>query len=456
MTTFSEAIKNQTQRTENDMKARKSTASACVDLFYKAGAMRGQDVIPAFVAAFVEDKEIALRIALWLRDVRGGAGERKLFRDILLYLEEKDPAALFALMPKIPELGRWDDLLVFKTDVMRHEAFLKISLALAQGDGLCAKWMPRKGPIAASFRKFFMLSPKAYRKMLVNLTKVVETQMCAKDWNNINFSHVPSLAAARYKRAFTKNAKETYGPYLAALKSGDPKVKVNAGAVYPYDVIKTARGGDLESNQLVISQWEALPNYVGEANVLPLVDVSGSMMGQPLDVAVGLGLYFADKNTGKFKDCFLTFSTEPELLKLRGNIVDKIQQMESSRWEMSTDLHAAFELILKTAVDGEVPAEEMPETLLIFSDMQFNSCVQHDDSAIEMIARKYESAGYALPKVVFWNLRDAGNAPVKFDESGVALVSGFSPAIAKALLNGKEFSPEAIMRETVMVDRYSI
>lgn len=463
MNAFVNAIDNQEARTENDMKARKSTASPCVDLFYKIGAMRNQNVIPAFTAAFVSDKNVTLRIAQWARDVRGGAGERKIFRDILSHLEESDSDAAIALMRKVPELGRWDDLFVFKTDSMRKKAFALIEKALNEGNGLCAKWMPRKGADAVALRNFLGMTPKKYRKTLVNLTKVVETQMCAKDWNNINFSHVPSLAAARYKKAFFKNAKDAYSAYLEALKNGDPTVKVNAGAVYPYDVIKTARNGDREATQLVISQWNALPNYVGDANILPMVDVSGSMETPvsganvtAMDVALSLGLYLADKNTGDFKDCFLTFSGSPELLKLRGNIIDKMNQMESSSWGMNTNLHAAFELILKTAKANNVPGEEMPKNVLILSDMQFDLCVTHDDSAIEMIARKYENAGYNMPKVVFWNLRDAGNVPVKFDASGVALVSGFSPAIMKSILAGKEFTPEAIMMDTIMNSRYDL
>jgi hypothetical protein len=463
MNAFVNAIDNQEARTENDMKARKSTASPCVDLFYKIGAMRNQNVIPAFTAAFVSDKNVTLRIAQWARDVRGGAGERKIFRDILSHLEESDSDAAIALMRKVPELGRWDDLFVFKTDSMRKKAFALIEKALNEGNGLCAKWMPRKGADAVALRNFLGMTPKKYRKTLVNLTKVVETQMCAKDWNNINFSHVPSLAAARYKKAFFKNAKDAYSAYLEALKNGDPTVKVNAGAVYPYDVIKTARNGDREATQLVISQWNALPNYVGDANILPMVDVSGSMETPvsganvtAMDVALSLGLYLADKNTGDFKDCFLTFSGSPELLKLRGNIIDKMNQMESSSWDMNTNLHAAFELILKTAKANNVPGEEMPKNVLILSDMQFDLCVTHDDSAIEMIARKYENAGYNMPKVVFWNLRDAGNVPVKFDASGVALVSGFSPAIMKSILAGKEFTPEAIMMDTIMNPRYDL
>ena len=205
---------------------------------------------------------------------------------------------------------------------------------------------------------------------------------------------------------------------------------------------------------------------VGDANILPLVDVSGSMTCPAgkntklscLEVAVSLGLYLADKNTGKFKDTFLTFSGDPELLHLKGNINQKIDQMVKSTWAMDTNLHKAFAKILSVAVKGQVPQEEMPKMLLILSDMQFNACVEYDDSAMQMIERSYEAAGYEVPKVVFWNLNAHDNVPVKFDESGTALVSGFSPAIVKPLLSGdlETFTPEAIMLKTVMVDRYAV
>jgi len=308
------------------------------------------------------------------------------------------------------------------------------------------------------------------------MTKVVETQMCAKDWDNINFSHVPSVAAARYKKAFNRNT-EAYAKYVAELMK-DPKdrtveVKVNAGAVYPYDVIKGVNGyrfaTDFDKTELdlITKQWEALPNFVGDANILALVDVSGSMscpvggFGSGsnttcMDVAVSLGLYVADKNKGKFKDTFLTFSESPELLHLKGNVVQKAQQMATSNWAMSTDLHKAMNKILKTAKDGNVPQSEMPEMLLIMSDMQFNACTKFDHSAMQMIEKKYKEAGYEMPKIVFWNLNAKDNMPVSFDKSGVALVSGFSPSILKAVLAAdmEEFTPEAIMRKAVCIPRY--
>jgi hypothetical protein len=471
---FAEAIKNQKTRTTNGMKARKSSANACVDLFYNIGASRGKNIVPAFTAAYVENSDLALRIVQWARDARGGSGERELFRDVLRHLELTNPEDASRLLAKVPELGRYDDLLVFNTKPLKAQAYTMLGDALRNRNGLAAKWTPRKGDVAREIREFFGMTPKQYRKSLVALTNVVETQMCANDWDNINYSHVPSVAHARYKKAFGRHG-TTYAEYVTKLIKGEAGVKINAGAVFPYDVLKGAINSysrksmtktELDALQ---AQWDALPNFIGDANVLPMVDSSGSMTCAAgghssksgltcLEVAISLGLYFADKNTGKFKDTFLTFSRTPKLVNLKGNINQKIDQMNTGE-VANTDLNKAFDLILKTAVDNKVPQAEMPGTLVIFSDMQFDQGVDHDDSAIEMIARKYQAAGYELPKVVFWNLNAAyGNTPVKFDKSGTALVSGFSPAVAKGILSGNmdDFSPEAIMLKTVMVDRYAI
>jgi hypothetical protein len=331
--------------------------------------------------------------------------------------------------------------------------------------------MPRKGEDAARLRSFLGWTPKYYRKRLVELTKVVEQNMCANKWDEINFNHVPSVASSRYKKAFARHTPK-YKEWVEKLVKGDPTAKVNAGAVYPYDVLKGVIGAyrmsyDKANLDHIVAQWEALPNYVGDANILPIVDVSGSMMSPAggygskslttcLDVSVSLGLYLADKNKGKFKDTFLTFSDKPELMHLKGNILGKIQQMSASEWGMSTNLHAAMRKILDVAVKGNVPQEEMPDMLLILSDMQFNSCVRFDDSAMEMIERKFEAAGYKVPKIVFWNLNAKDNVPVKFDKRDTALVSGFSPAIVKAVLSGnmENFTPEGIMLKAVMNDRY--
>jgi hypothetical protein len=471
---FAEAIKNQKTRTTNGMKARKSSANACVDLFYNIGASRGKNIVPAFTAAYVENSDLTLRIVQWARDARGGSGERELFRDVLRHLELTNPEDASRLMVKVPELGRYDDLLVFNTKPLKAQAYTMLGDALRNRNGLAAKWTPRKGDVAREIREFFGMTPKQYRKSLVALTNVVETQMCANDWDNINYSHVPSVAHARYKKAFGRHG-TTYAEYVTKLVKGEAGVKINAGAVFPYDVLKGrigygTRNMSKQELDVIQAQWDALPNYIGDANVLPMVDSSGSMTCSAgghnsksgltcLEVAISLGLYFADKNKGKFADCFLTFSRTPKLVNLKGNINQKIDQMNTGE-VANTNLNAAFDLILKTAVQNKVPQAEMPETLVIFSDMQFDGAVDgKDESAIKMMERKYAEAGYALPRVVFWNLNAAyGNTPVKFDKSGTALVSGFSPAVAKGILSGNmdDFSPEAIMLKTVMVDRYAI
>jgi hypothetical protein len=468
MNAFVTAVANQEARTANGMKARKSTAKATVDLFYKIGASRGKNITGDFTAAYVENSDVALRIAQWARDVRGGAGERQLFRDILVHLEKRDPDAALALLRKVPEVGRWDDIFVFTNPDLKSAAYTMLGDALRAKNGLAAKWTPRKGQIAAEVRAFFGMTPKQYRKSLVALTKVVETQMCAGDWDNINFSHVPSVAARNYKKAFNRHT-PAFAEYVAKLVSGDKTVKVNANAIYPHDVLKGIAHSytklDKTETDHVIAQWDALPNYVGDASILPLVDVSGSMTTSVpgstvrcLDVAVSLGLYLADKNKGAFKDTFLTFSSKPELVTLKGNIVQKVEQMSKSNWDMSTNLHAAMDKILSVAVKGSVPASDMPKMLLILSDMQFNQCARYDDSAMEMIERKFEAAGYTVPQIVFWNLNSSDNVPVKADKSGAALVSGFSPSIMTSLLAADldQFTPEGIMLKTVMSPRYDL
>lgn len=447
-------------RTINGMKTNASSMNALVDLFFAIGASRGKDMTKAFEKAIVANETLALRLLMWARDVRGGAGEREVVRKILTYMEKNHPAALERILPLIPEYGRFDDLLVFQTQAFKEKAYVIIGDALRAGNGLAAKWMPRKGPIAVEIRNFFGMSPKQYRKSLVALTKVVEQDMCAKRWNMIEYSHVPSLAAARYQKAFNRNDPMGYAKYKSKLATGE--AKINANAVYPYDVIKSGKfGGD---HAVMQAQWDALPRYIGDELVLPMCDVSGSM-GCPvggndnlscMDVCVSLGLYLADKNTGPFKDMFLTFSASPSINVLKGDLRSKLRQLETANWGMNTNLNAAFDEILRVAVKGKVKAADMPKYLLIMSDMEFDRCTQFDDSAMQMIQRKFEAAGYEVPKIVFWNLHArAGNVPVKYNMKNVALVSGFSPSIMTAVLGAKDMSPVSVMLETLNSERYA-
>lgn len=467
---FKDAVINQTVNlttTENGMAAYKSSLDACLDFFYFVGSARGKDITPYFQKALNENAETAFRILQWARDVRGGSGERELFRQCLKFLEKNNPDLLLEsnILGKIPEIGRWDDLLIFEDPYVNQTALYIYTKALREGNALAAKWAPRKGPKAIELRNFLGLTPKQYRKCVVELTKVVETQMCAREWDSINYEHVPSLAMARYTNAFNRHSSEKFNSYKESLKNGE--AKINASAIYPYDVTKTLVFGDQE---LANEQWKALPNYMGDQKILPLVDVSGSMEVRvsnnlsAMDIAISLGLYCSDKTSGPFKDMFLTFSSTPEFVTVQGTLSEKYEQMRNSDWGYSTNIESAFQLILEVAKSNNVSQEDMPDSLLILSDMQFDMATRNygssaNPTSLEMIKIQYEEAGYEMPGVIFWNLNSrADNVPVKFNEQGCALVSGFSPSILKTILStDMEFlNPINIMMNTIMVDRYSV
>jgi hypothetical protein len=465
-TTFAKAATKtvSVRETTNGMKTLASSLYANVDLFFQIGASRGKDITNVFERAYQEDRQLALRILAWSRDVRGGAGERSTFRNLLQFIEKNHPNELAMFINAGPSYGRWDDNFVLTTPQGKKLAFDLIKEALlVRQDGLCAKWCPRKGPIAAELRAHLGLTPKGYRKTLVTLSKTVEQDMCAQNWTGINYSHVPSVAAARYQKAFGRHDTVGYGAYREALKSGtNPEVKINASAVYPYNVIQSIRSGDKD---VAAAQWAALPNYIGDKLVLPMADVSGSMScpvgGNKnltcLDVCISLALYLADKNTGPFKDCFLTFSTNSKIEVLRGDILSKFAQLSHAQWDMSTNLEGAFTEILRVAKTNKVAEADMPKVLLIMSDMQFNAATRNQDTAFDMIRAKYAAEGYTLPSIVFWNLNAAAEqSPVTFDQKGTALISGFSPAIMTSVLAAEEIDPQSIMLKTVNAPRYMV
>ncbi len=349
---------------------------------------------------------------------------------------------------------------MFSDSSIKTKVYALICSALASKNGLCAKWMPRKGPIAQELRRFMNLSPRSYRKLLVELTKVVETQMCANKWEEINYAHVPSVAMSNYMTAFWKHSPEKMQKYKNDLSEG--KTKINSSALYPYNIINNIYMG--KDVQLSDAQWKALPNYIPEnSSILPMVDVSGSMcfpfvtgLIRPLDIAISLGIYCADKNTGPFKDLFLTFSSNPDFVHLKGTISQKLAQMQRSEWGMNTNLNKALEKVLHVAVTNKVPAEDMPKFLMILSDMQFDS--SGTNTANQMIKEQYKKAGYAVPIIVYWNLAaDKGNMPVTFKDKGTILVSGFSPSMMKTILEAdyNSITPENIMKEALMVERYN-
>ena len=454
--------------TTNGMVTNDTTLNNCVDLFFSIGAMRGkprEKLIKLFRDAYEENPLVSTKLLFWSRDVRGGSGERKIFRDILTFLSKNSPNTIKKNIHLIPEFGRWDDVLTLVDSELEVDAFTLISEGLINRNGLCAKWMPRKGVVANKLRKFLKMNPKQYRKTLVELTNVVETKMCAKDWESIDYSKLPSLASSKYQKSFNRNDGVRYEQYKNALIDGT--AKVNAGAVYPYDIIKSMRyggGDDVVNNK----QWESQPNFMEGSieRIIPVVDVSGSMgckVGENpnltcMDVAISLGIYISERSEGSFKDAFITFSQNPKLQYLKGNLRQRLGQLQSADWGMSTNLQSVFELILRQAKHHNISEDMMPTKILILSDMQFNSAISDSNlTAQGMIKQMYEDAGYKLPDVVFWNLNASNsNFPVKFNESGTALVSGFSPSILKSILGGKNFNPESIMFDTINNDRYNL
>ena len=460
---FIDALQSEDTYTENGMVTNSSTLNECVNLFFTIGAMRKQDkvrLISTFSKAFNENPLAALKILFWVRDVRGGAGERQIFRDIIKYLVENHPNVVQKNIQAIPYFGRWDDLSVLFGTELEAEATRMFVSGLIVENGLCAKWIPRKGVIFNAIRKALNTTPKNLRKLLVGVSNTVEQKMCANQWTEIEYSKTPSLAMGRYTKAFAKHDKEGFNEYLEKLKKGE--TKVNAGAVYPYDIVQTMKQGSWE---LANEQWKSLPNFMEGTTerILPVVDVSGSMGSivsgsiSCLDVAVSLGLYISERNEGEFKDSFITFSEKPQLEKVSGTLKERYYQMTASDWGMSTNLESVFELILNQAIKHSVSPEDMPSKILIMSDMEFNQASTHSESAIQMIRRMYDESGYSLPQVIFWNIQSRNkNFPVRHDESGTALISSLSPSIVKSVLGGKEMTPVSIMNETINSERYSI
>lgn len=467
MNKFVNAIENDSTVTvtENGDKTYSSSLNKCVDLFFKIGAVRHdqEKLISLFSSAYEENPDIALKIALWARDIRGGAGERQAFRTILNYLSEYGQNHAKHLIAVTPIFGRWDDLLAIQNPKLRTMALDMWADNIFHGDGLASKWAPREKSAqkaaAQELREIMGLSARDYRKFIAQTSNTVETRMCGKDWESIDFSHVPSVAMSRYSKAFKKHLPEQFDNYLSAVQKGEEKI--NTSAVYPYDVVK-----DSVDDKTADTLWKNLPDWIeSSASFLPIIDTSGSMLTQISgsvtcrDIAISLGMYMAERNRSAFKDLFISFSAHPRFHKISGHTIrDRYHSIrEKGDWDMNTNLDAAFNLILETAKKHNVHQHDLPGTLIVLSDMEFDSYWgnQSNTSVSERTKALFKNAGYKLPNIVWWNIQSRGDTvPVRFDESGMALVSGYSPTLMKNVL-GDNIDPMSIMLSTVDVDRYS-
>lgn len=449
-------------KTENNAETFIRSGSLLLDFYAQAGAMRGNvaAALDLFKGAFAEDQLKAIKVLFYLRDVRGGQGERDLFRTCLQWLGEVDTKIFEQIIKWIPEYGRWDDLF-FDNPI----CFNIITEQLKKDTdnekpSLLAKWLPTinaSSPTTRAKARFMAkslgLDEIVYRHTVRAIRKQIETveeQMSAQNWPDINYSSVPSQAARIYKNAFLKHDEARYAKFIEKAEKGE--VKIQAGTLYPHQIYKSVQSNYSKTLEAL---WNQLPDYTMGKNALVVADVSGSMSGDPMAVSVSLALYFAERNKGQFKDHFITFSGKPVLQRIVGkDLLSKMNSIERSEWEMNTDLQAVFDLILNTALRNKVTQEEMPSTIYIISDMEFDECIE-ETTNFEAIKAKYESAGYQIPTIVFWNVdaKSGKNLPVQKNEQGIALVSGFSPVIFKMAVENK--SPEEVMNDTINSERYA-
>lgn len=457
-----QAMKTKDSLTDNGAVTNSTSLNSVLDLFFIAGASRkmSEDVIFNMITkAWKENSNLTLRLIFWAGDVRQGAGERRFFRIALKWLSKYNPKALINNIEFVPVFNRWDslfDLVCEDTGIISTKILDFISFSLfKEKNGLLAKWMPRKkqyNNLASKFRKFNKMDPKRYRQLIVSLSKTVEQNMCDNKWNIIEYRSVPSVAFSKYRKAFKKNDCERFSQFLSNVEKGIDKI--NAKAIFPHDIYRSfSRGGDDKSIDL---QWKALPNYLENSSerFLPVCDVSGSMTGTPMEISVSLGIYLSERNNSAFKDAFITFSEIPSLEYLKGSLTQRMRQLGDADWGANTNLQGVFELVLNKAIESNISESDMPTSLIIISDMEFDMAISDNSSNFEEIKEKYKKSGYKLPKIIFWNVNGrAGNVPVNINDKNVALISGASPSIVKSVLSG-EISPVSSMMKTLLVERY--
>ena len=457
--------------TENGGRALSTTGDKLLNLFAVLGALRSRptDVIDKFDAAFRENADLATKMAFYGRDVRGGLGERAVGRLMLRELALLYPEVVTANLKNIVKFGRYDDLFVLfdtpvETDMIE---FIKKHLVLDykcmksyQQVSLLAKWMPsinasseHTKALAHRFVKALNTTPREYRKTLSALRKyidVTEVKMSANKWTDIDYKAVPSNAMANYGSAFARHDYEGFTRYMDAVKSGD--AKINASTLYPYNVIETMCG----NRDVAEAQWKALPNYVdGDNNFLIMADVSGSMMGRPMATSVGLAIYFAERNHGAFANKFMTFTDIPRIVDVTGNdLFDKYCSV-TDHVGYSTNLEAAFDAILSTAVRTRCPQEDLPKALVIISDMEINYWGGGSLTFTEEMRKRFANAGYEMPKLVYWNVDSRKDTFLasKNDPNAI-LVSGQSASTFKNLIKDIDLSAFEIMVQTLNDPRY--
>lgn len=498
---FAEALKEQSNfgRTENGAVKHLTTKSDVLDMFAFGGAYRSrsiEDKITLFKNAYYEDKELALKCLFYLRDCRGGQGEREFFKACYTWLAKNDIKVAKYNLKFIPTYGRWDDLYCLVGTPLEKDmfAFMKEVFTVdmeSKTPSLLGKWLKSENAsskesykLAKKTREAFGLTERQYRKSLTTLRKrikIVESLMSQGRWDEIQFDKLPSKAGFIYRNAFARNdyTKERYKKFMESKTT-----KVNSGTLYPYEIVNKAMNlrwylanKEVEINT-INKYWENLPDYTEgrNSNTLCVVDTSGSMTvnlpgstSNCRDVAVSLGIYFAEKLEGEFQNMFITFSQNPHVHTFKGKtLVEKVSSIDMSDWGMNTNIEKVFDLLLNIAIKNNTKSADLPERILIISDMEFDEAVDEGSywdsgknnqrallktqTLMESMRSKWKLHGYTLPKLVYWNVNARHNNVPDLGED-VSFVSGFSPSIFKQIMSNK--TGYELMLETLTAERYA-
>ena len=479
--------------TENGAATHITTESDCLDLFATIGALRREsdsEIEARFIRAFTENRDIAMKLLFFARDIRGGLGERRVFKVILNWLAKNEPSTVRKNLTYVAEYGRYDDLLCLMDtpcekdmlDVIKVQ-FEADNAALNNGGevSLLAKWMPSVNAsspetvlYAKKIARHFGMNDANYRKALVSLRahiRIIENNLREKDYS-FDYSKQPSKAMYKYRKAFMRNDAERYNDFIGKVSSGE--VRLHADTLAPYELVEpyindtyTASSRSFmrqiseQEKNLLNATWASLPDFGSEENAIAVIDTSGSMYWDakpmPAAVALSLGLYFAEHNTGLYKNHFIEFSARPQLIEIKGDtFADRLRYVASFNEVANTNLEAVFDLILNSAVENNVSASELPAKLIIISDMEFDRCVSNARSTNFKNAKaKFEAHGYNLPDIVFWNVASRNRQqPITKNERGVALVSGCTPRLFEMVASGT-VNPYAFMLEVVESERYA-
>ena len=472
--------------TENGAVTNESTGDFCLDLFATIGAIRREsdsEIESRFVRAYTENKDIATKILFFARDVRGGLGERRVFRVILKWLAINEEDTVKKNLQYIAEYGRYDDLLVLMGTPCEKEMLAVIKAQFdvdmkAMEDkkevSLLAKWLPSVNTsnketvlMAKKVAKAFNMNDATYRKALSSLRayiKIIENNLREKDYS-FDYEKQPSKAMFKYRKAFIRNDGERYNEFIGKVEKGE--VKLNASTLAPYELVEPFMQGysmrklSKEEQASINATWNSLPDYGSDENAIAVIDTSGSMYcsGKPVaaSVALSLGIYFAERNNGYFKNHFIEFSARPQLIEIKGEtFADKLRYLASFNEVANTNIEAVFDLILKAAVKNKLPQSELPTKLYLISDMEFDEAVDNAElSNFENAKKKFEEKGYKLPDIVFWNVASRNKQqPVTKNEEGVVLVSGCTPRLFSMVASG-EMNPLVFMMEVIESERYA-